>query len=77
MPRKKSYKLDRVAIRMVKEPPLYSEEPVDTAEAAVKVLRDVLREYDREVLCLVNLKSNLQPINMNISLTVMSGSKNS
>lgn len=66
MPRKKSYKLDRVAIRMVKEPPLYSEEPMNSAEAAVKVLHDTFRDYDREVICLVNLKSNLQPINLNI-----------
>lgn len=66
MPRKKSYKLDRVAIRMVKEPPLYSEDPVDSAEAAIKVMRDTFQDYDREVICLVNLKSNLQPINLNI-----------
>lgn len=66
MPKKKSYKLDRVAIRMVKEPPLYSESPVDSAEAAIKVMRDMFRDYDREVICLVNLKSNMQPINLNI-----------
>lgn len=66
MPRKKSYKLDRVAIRMVKEPPLYSEEPVNTAEAAIKVMRDAFKDYDREVVCIVNLKSNMQPINLNI-----------
>ena len=66
MPRKNSYKLDRVAIRMVKEPPIYSEEPMNSAEAAVKVLHDTFRDYDREVICLVNLNSNLQPINLNI-----------
>lgn len=66
MPKKKSYKLDRVAIRMVKEPPLYSEQPLNSPEAAISVLRDVFREYDREVVCLVNLKSNLQPVNLNI-----------
>lgn len=66
MPKKKSYKLDRVAIRMVKEPPLYSEEPVNTAEVAIKVMRDAFKDYDREVVCIVNLKSNMQPINLNI-----------
>ena len=66
MPKKKPYKLDRVAIRMVKEPPLYSEEPLSNPEAAIKVLRDVFKEYDREVVCLVNLKSNMQPVNLNI-----------
>ena len=63
---KKPYKLDRVAIRMVKEPPLYSEQPVKDAEAAIVLLRDLFKQYDREVLCVVNLKGNLQPINMNI-----------
>ena len=65
MPRK-PYKLDRVAIRMVKEPPLYSDQPVKDAEAAIALLRDLFKQYDREVLCIVNLKGNLQPINMNI-----------
>lgn len=66
MPKKKPYKLDRVAIRMVKEPPLYSEEPLSNPETAIKVLRDVFKEYDREIVCLVNLKSNMQPVNLNI-----------
>lgn len=66
MPKKKPYKLDRVAIRMVKEPPLYSEEPLSNPETAIKVLRDVFKEYDREVVCLVNLKSNMQPVSLNI-----------
>ncbi len=62
----KLYALDQIAIRMVKEPPLYSEEPMNSAEAAVKVMQDTFRDYDREVICIVNLKSNLQPINLNI-----------
>lgn len=67
MPKRKPYKLDRVAIRMVKEPPLYSEKPMNSPEAAIEVMRDVFREYDREVLCVVNLKTNLQPISLNIA----------
>ena len=74
MPRK-PYKLDKVAIRMVKEPPLYSEKPMNCAEAVIELMRDVLREYDREVLCVVNLKTNLVPINLNIcSMGVVDGS---
>ena len=72
---KKPYKLDKVAIRMVKEPPLYSDKPMNCAEAAIELMRDVLREYDREVLCVVNLKANLVPINLNIcSMGVVDGS---
>ena len=66
MPKKKPYKLDRVAIRMVKEPPLYSEEPLSNPEAVIKVMRDVFKEYDREVVALVSLKSNMKPVNLNI-----------
>lgn len=67
MPKEKTYKLDQVAIRMVKEPPLLSDKPMDNPEAAIEVMRDVFRDYDREVLCVVNLKSNLQPISLNIA----------
>ena len=63
------YKLDRVAIRMVKEPPLYSSEPLRSPEAAVKVIADMLRQYDREAFCIVNLRNDLSPINMNIVST--------
>ena len=63
------YKLDRVAIRMVKEPPLYSSEPLRSPEAAVNVIADMLRQYDREAFCIVNLRNDLSPINMNIVST--------
>lgn len=69
MSSKRPYKLDRVAIRMVKEPPLYSSEPLRSPEAAVKVLADMLRQYDREAFCIVNLRNDLSPINMNIVST--------
>ena len=63
------YKLDRVAIRMVKEPPLYSAEPIRSPEDAVRVVADMLRQYDREAFCIVNLRNDLSPINMNIVST--------
>ena len=69
MSSRKTYKLDRVAIRMVKEPPLYSSEPLRSPEAAVKVIADMLRQYDREAFCIVNLRNDLSPINMNIVST--------
>ena len=63
------YKLDRVAIRMVKEPPLYSAEPIRSPENAVRVVAEMLRQYDREAFCIVNLRNDLSPINMNIVST--------
>lgn len=62
----KKYELDQVAIRMVREKPLYSTEPIDSPEKAVKLLAESIRDYDREVVCVINLNSALQPINLNI-----------
>ncbi len=62
----KPYHLDKVAIRMVKEPPIYSSTPVTSPDEAVRLMAETLRGYDREVVCVVNLHSDLTPINMNI-----------
>lgn len=62
----KPYKLDQVGIRMVKEPPLYSSEPVNSPGAAVRLMSETLKGYDREVLAVVNLRNDLRPINMNV-----------
>lgn len=61
-----SDRLKQVAIRLVEQPPLYSETPMDGPEAAVRVMHDLLADMDREVFCIVNLQSDLRPINMNI-----------
>ncbi|MBA4699624.1 MAG: DUF1738 domain-containing protein [Ruminococcus sp.] len=59
-------KLNQVAIRMVEQPPLYSKEPMNSPEAAIHVMQEFLSEMDRELFCIVNLQSDLKPINMNI-----------
>lgn len=66
MSSRRAYKLDQVGIRMVKEPPLYSAEPVNSLQAAVRLMSQTLKGYDREVLAVVNLRNELKPINMNI-----------
>ena len=62
-----SRELSQVAIRLVKEPPLYSNEPVNTPQDAIRVLADVFSDYDREVVIVVNLRPDLKPICMNIA----------
>ena len=59
-------KLNQVAIRMVKQPPLYSEVPMKNPETAIQVMNDFLSQMDRELFCIVNLQADLKPINMNI-----------
>ena len=66
MPKKNTYKLDQVSIRMVKERPLISDEPVNSPEKAVELVHELLKDYDREVFAVVNFQTNLQPINLNI-----------
>ena len=66
MPEKTLYQLDRVAIRMVKERPLISETPLDCPEMVVKLAHTLLKDFDREVFIVVNLQSNLKPINCNV-----------
>ena len=66
MRKKKEFRLDKVAVRLVKEPPLYSDTPVSTPEAAVKLLGDMLKDYDREVLAVVMLQVDLKPIAVSV-----------
>lgn len=62
----KQYQLEQVGIRIVREPPLYSSEPVRNPGSAVRLLSELLRQYDRELLCVVNLLNDLKPINVNV-----------
>ena len=61
----KKYRVPQVAIRMVKMPPLISKEPMNTSQAAIRIMNDTLKEFDREALVVVNLKNDLKPINVN------------
>ena len=58
--------LEVVNIRLVKEPSLYSEKQLKSPEAVVELMAAELAQYDREVMCILNLKTNEQPINMSI-----------
>ena len=40
-------RLKQVAIRLVEQPPLYSETPMDGPEAVVRVMHDLLADMDR------------------------------
>lgn len=59
-------KLEQVAIRMVEQPPLYSKEPMNNPDTAIRVMNEFLSQMDRELFCIVNLLADLTPINMNI-----------
>ncbi len=63
---KKEYQLTEVHIRLTEGHVLYSKRAMKTPEAAVDVMREELASYDREVFCVLNLTSKLQPINYHI-----------
>ena len=59
-------KIEVVNIRMVKEPSIYSTEKMKSPEDVLRVIANELATYDREVFAVLNLKTNGQPINLNI-----------
>ena len=66
MSKKKENELKVVNIRLVKEPSIYSADPINTPDDVLKVISKELSSYDREVFAILNLKSNGQVINLNI-----------
>ncbi|HAX51793.1 JAB domain-containing protein [Muricomes intestini] len=61
------HELEVVNVRLVREPSLYSETPLNTPQAITELMADELSKYDREVMCVLNMKTNGQCINMNIA----------
>ena len=59
-------KIEVVNIRMVKEPSIYSTEKIRSPEDVLRVIASELATYDREIFAVLNLKTNGQPINLNI-----------
>jgi len=62
----RQYKLKEVCIRLAEGHPLYSDKPLSSPEAALDVMKREMSQYDREILCVVNMDSRLRPINFNI-----------
>ena len=60
------YKFKEVCIRLEEGNVLYSERSMSNPERAVDVMREEMAQYDREMLCVVNLNSKMKPINFNI-----------
>lgn len=67
MTEKNDFKLDVVSIRLVKEAPIYSEQSFNKPEEVAAVMGDCMCQFDREVVCVVNLSSDLKPINVHFA----------
>lgn len=62
----KANELKVVNVRLVKEPSLYSAEPISSPDDVLKIVAKEMATYDREVFAILNLKTNGQIINLNI-----------
>lgn len=63
------YQLKEVNVRLVLKESgtmLYSSRPITRPDIAVDVMADVLKEMDREMVCVVNLDTHGRAINYNV-----------
>ena len=57
------FRLDVVSVRLVRGAPVFSEQKITGPESAIAAVGELLCEMDREVVCVINLKSDGTPIN--------------
>lgn len=57
--------LEVVTIRLKKDAPIMSNRPIHSPMDAVRLLGKELCELDREVICIVNLRTDGIPLNCN------------
>ena len=62
----KKYELKMVSVRLVNDPPLWGSKKVETPKDAAEVMAEKLQKYDRELFCILNLRTNGSVINANI-----------
>ena len=70
------YQLKEVSVRLCLRDgnPLYSASPISEPEEAISIMKDVMKDLDREMFCAVNLDCKLRPLNYTV---VSIGSLNS
>ncbi len=66
---KNKYEFKQVEIRLkVKESdPLYSPEPVDCADKAIKLIAELMKDLDRECVYVINFDNRMHPISFNMA----------
>ncbi len=69
MTEEKQYKLDQVSVRLklCEESPLYSAEAINTPRKAVEVMKDLLRQLDRENVMVLSIDNAGRAINYTVS----------
>ena len=67
MEKQEPFQLDVVSIRLVRSAPIFSDKKITNPKEAVSLVGELLCEMDREVVCVINLKSDGTPINCNFA----------
>ena len=57
--------MDVVSVRLIKNAPMLSDKPITSPEDAVKLLGNYMCELDREVICVINMRTDGMPMNCN------------
>lgn len=65
MERQEMFPLEVVSVRLVRDAPVYSDRKIAKPEDALAVVGEFLCEMDREMVCIINLKTDGTPINCN------------
>lgn len=65
--KKNEFSIDVVSVRLVKDAPLFSEHRMTNAKEVVEALGSYLSDFDREVVCVINLRSDGAPINVHFA----------
>ena len=58
--------LEIVQIRLIQDRIVYNEKPIHSPQDAVEILGNEIKDYDREVLCVLNLDAHGVVQNANI-----------
>ncbi len=67
MSRKNSFSLDVCSVRLVKDAKLVSDYEIHSPEDAIHIVGELLCDMDREMVCVINLRSDGVPINLSIA----------
>lgn len=67
MPKKNDFKLDVVQVRLVKDAPIYSEHSFKSPADIASVMGECMCQFDREVICVANVRTDLKPINVHFA----------
>ena len=54
-----------MSVRLIQDQPLMSSKPIRSPEDAVELLGEYLCNLDREVVCVINLRTDGKPVNCN------------